>query len=163
MTDQAIRDVSAQHGAPFQRPRDVSPPQRDKILSFSSSSGGFGAAPAEHAPAERRQSSPAGDWSAAIELVQEASEAIRISEERAVELEAQLAQVMAQAAEEMRRLNAEIAGVEQRLARSEERARAAEDRADEAESWLARLHDAVYTAFAPLHRRTASGRADRDS
>lgn len=159
MTDQAIKDVSTQHGAPFQRPRDASPPHRDKIVSFTSS-GAFGApsAAAELAAPDRRPSGHVGDWSAAIELVHEASEAIRISEERAVELEAQLGQVMAQAAEEMRRLNAEIAGVEQRLARSEDRARAAEDRADEAEAWLGRLHEAVYTAFAPLHRRAAGGR-----
>ena len=160
MTDQAIKDVSTQHGAPFQRPRDASPPHRDKIVSFSSPSGAFGSpssAGAEPAP-DRRPPSHVGDWSAAIELVHEASEAIRISEERAAELEAQLGQVMAQAAEEMRRLNAEIAGVEQRLARSEDRARAAEDRADEAEAWLGRLHEAVFTAFAPLHRRAVGGR-----
>lgn len=100
-----------------------------------------------------------GDWTSALHLVEEASEAIRIGEERANELESQLEQVMIQAAEEVRRLNAELSASEQRAARAEDRTRAAEARANEAEAWLARLHNAVHSAFGPMQRGARSGSA----
>ncbi|WP_132250969.1 hypothetical protein [Methylobacterium segetis] len=90
---------------------------------------------------------PARDWSSALDLIQEATEAISISEERAADLEAQLQQVTTNANEEIRQLNAKVAAAERRAHKAEERARSAEARASEAETWLVRMHDAVLNGF----------------
>jgi small-conductance mechanosensitive channel len=115
----------------------------EKVVSFIPQAG-ESSRPAEE---PRQAAKSPRDWSTAIELIQEASEAIRISEERATELEGHLRQITAEASEEMRRLEAHIAAGEQRLLKAEERVRRAEARADEAEAWLVRLHDAVIGAF----------------
>lgn len=87
------------------------------------------------------------DWSSALDLIREATEAINISEERVIDLEAQLQQVTTNASEEMRELNVKILAAERRAQKAEERARAAEARANEAETWLVRIHDAVLNGF----------------
>ena len=87
------------------------------------------------------------DWSSALDLIREATEAISISEERVADLEAQLHQVTTTANEEMRDLNVKIAAAERRAQKAEERARTAETRANEAETWLVRIHDAVLNGF----------------
>ncbi|MCJ2052190.1 hypothetical protein [Methylobacterium sp. J-070] len=87
------------------------------------------------------------DWSSALDLIREATEAISISEERVADLEAQLHQVTTTANEEMRELNVKIAAAERRAQKAEERARTAEARANEAETWLVRIHDAVLNGF----------------
>jgi hypothetical protein len=113
------------------------------------------------------------ELSSAVELVQEASEAIRISEQRVEELEAQFDQYALESTDEIRRLNAELQASEQRLMHAEERLRQTEHRAQQAESrasqaesraaqaeaWLVRLHDAVQSGFGPLQRRLASRKA----
>ncbi len=99
------------------------------------------------------------DWSSAIELIREASEAIRFSEERVVDLESQLQDLTRQATDEIQRLEARLAAGEERLAKAEERVRAAEQRASVAESWLTRLHDAVFEAF-PRSNPPAEQRED---
>ena len=87
------------------------------------------------------------DWSSALDLIREATEAISINEERVADLEAQLHQVTTAANEEMRELNVKIAAAERRAQKAEERARTAEARAHEAETWLVRIHDAVLNGF----------------
>lgn len=87
------------------------------------------------------------DFKSAIDLIKEASEAIRFSEERSVELEQQLHQITTRSAEQMKALELQVAALERRLAKSEERARAAEVRANDAETWLSRLHDTIITSF----------------
>lgn len=87
------------------------------------------------------------DWSSALDLIQEATEAIRISEERSHDLEQEMQQMAAQARERTRLLEAQIAMAERRTEKAEERARHAEKRASEAEEWLSRLHDAIVTGF----------------
>ena len=117
----------------------------EKVVSFlPSSEGGSGAMSVNP---DNAGGPPLREWSAAVDLIEEASEAIRIGEQRAAELEAQLTHVTTQASEEMRRLNQQISLTEQKLSRAEERARLAESRAHEAEAWLVRLHDAAITAF----------------
>lgn len=91
--------------------------------------------------------SPVRDFKSAIDLIKEASEAIRLSEERAVELEQQLHQVSTRANEQVKALEIQVAALERRLLKSEERARAAEVRANDAETWLSRLHDTIITSF----------------
>ena len=80
------------------------------------------------------------NWSSTLDLIHEATTAIRISEERAAELEIELKRTVAQAIERERLL-------EQKVAATEARAELAESRASDAEEWLARLHDAVVTGF----------------
>lgn len=87
------------------------------------------------------------DWSSALDLVQEACEAIRISEERVQELERQGQQAMLQTREDIKALQLQIQAGERRAQAAEARASRAEARALEAESWLARLHDAITMGF----------------
>lgn len=117
----------------------------EKVITFLSPSEG-GSGPPSASP-DNGGGPPLREWSAAIDLIEEASEAIRIGEQRAAELENQLAHITTQASEEMRRLNHHVSLVEQKLVRAEERARLAESRAHDAEAWLVRLHDAAITAF----------------
>jgi hypothetical protein len=83
---------------------------------------------------------PKRDWSASLDLIHEATAAIRISEERAAELEQELEHTVARALERATALEAQVAA-------AQTRADLAERRADEAEEWLARLHDAVVEGF----------------
>ncbi|NEU10624.1 hypothetical protein G3T14_00585 [Methylobacterium sp. BTF04] len=85
---------------------------------------------------------PAGrrDWSSALDLIHEATAAIRISEERQSELEEELRRTVVQAVERARFLEAQVAA-------AENRADLAEKRASDAEEWLGRLHDAVVDGF----------------
>lgn len=92
-------------------------------------------------PVQRR------DWSSALDLVQEACEAIRISEERVQDLERQGQQASQQAREDIKALQLQIQAGERRAQAAEARATKAEARALEAESWLARLHDAIVMGF----------------
>ncbi|GJE62380.1 hypothetical protein MPOCJGCO_4513 [Methylobacterium trifolii] len=80
------------------------------------------------------------DWSSTLDLIREATAAIRISEERSSELEQELKRTVAQAIEREQALEA-------KFAKSEVRAELAEKRASEAEEWLARLHEAVVAGF----------------
>lgn len=80
------------------------------------------------------------NWSSTLDLIHEATAAIRISEERSSELEKELRVTVAQAIEREQVL-------EGKLAKSETRAELAEKRASEAEEWLARLHEAVVAGF----------------
>lgn len=170
MTDQAFKDGPNTMGPPTpQTPGRSTLPTRfgDKVVSFtlpridgekpktedfrteefrSEEFRGDEFRSEERAP-DALPSAPTRDWSSAIDLIHEASEAIRISQERSVDLETQLEQVMAQATNEVQRLNAQIVAGEQKLAATEERLRNTEARALEAEGWLVRLHDAIFTAF----------------
>lgn len=151
MTDRAYSDAptsfrasvdlrSRQNGAarPTDKIASLPPPNADDPPSFAG-----------------RGHAPTTDLSSAFELIAEASEAIRISEERAEDLQQQLYRLAEESSAELSRLTAEVAAGEQRLA-------AAEARANEAELWLVRLHDAVQSAFSPLQRRTKTDQiADR--
>ncbi len=148
MSDRASIDA-AYNGSPnvmmraWQAKADTSPEKVVSFMGLESRNGAFATSesPNESGPVVTRE------WASAVDLIREASEAIRVGEERAAELEAQLAQVVAQADLEIRRLEQEVATGVQNLARSEERVRLAEARATEAEEWLVRLHDAAIEAF----------------
>jgi hypothetical protein len=107
---------------------------------------------------------PSGrDWTSAIDLVNEARQAIRIGEERARTLEAEVRQITQEAAGEIARLKQELQlrtrELEQSQAREaalEKRAAEAELRATDAEVWLGRLHDSVIDAFKPLMAQPAA-------
>lgn len=162
VNDQALKDVSSFAPAVLNsgmlRARQAPPLHlADKVvplaLPVTEQAGIEGAAPA---PAALR------DWSSALELVQEASEAIRIGEERANQLEEHLAQVLQEAGDEIKRLNAVIASGERKLAETEERVGLAETRAAEAELWLAKLHDTVVASFTPMLKKGSDPAASDD-
>ena len=106
----------------------------DRVLKFSSSfkdrNGGSG----------ERGDAPKRDWSSAIDLVNEAFEAIRLADERAVAAENYHQQLIQHHKEQVR-------GLETRIATAEKRAEGAEGRLKEAESWLARFHDTIVDGF----------------
>lgn len=87
----------------------------------------------ENAPQKR-------DWSSAIDLVNEACEAVRLAEERAMTAERYSQQLNQYYAEQVR-------GLEVRLLAAEKRGEAANVRAAEAEEWLVRFHDAIVSGF----------------
>ncbi len=93
------------------------------------------------------RSGAARDWSAALDLVREASEAIRIRDERATEMEIEHRLEAERAAEEIRSLQEQLDESEVRLAETEARVRLAEARAAEAEAWLAKMHDTIVGSF----------------
>lgn len=80
------------------------------------------------------------DFSSALDLVEEAFEAIRIAEDRAVAAEDYHQQLVQHHKEQLRAL-------EVRLSASEKRAEAAEARAKEAETWLVKFHDTIVDGF----------------
>ncbi len=113
------------------------------------------------------------DWSAALDLVREASEAIRIRDERATEMEIEHRLDAERASEEIRSLQEQLDETEVRLAETEARVRLAEARAAEAEAWLAKMHDTIVGSFgqvlggedsaeAELRAALASGRLGDD-
>ncbi|RYE33885.1 MAG: hypothetical protein EOP23_06755 [Hyphomicrobiales bacterium] len=146
MTDQALKGIAAfvpalnAHAA---RQRQLSPlPLSEKVVSL--------ALPIVEQPVAQADVPVTRDWAAALELVREASEAIRVGEERASQLEQHLADVLTEANAEIKRLTDLISAGENKLAQSEAKASAAETRAVEAEAWLSKLHDAVVASFAPM-------------
>ncbi|KRD96294.1 hypothetical protein ASE63_11385 [Bosea sp. Root381] len=137
----------------------------DKIAAFPAvAPHALAAQPAPHAPAASAAGVPAPlpaapqrDWPSALALIEETSEAMRISDQRYAQLEERLHQTAGQAAASIRELEAQIAATNDQLWRAEERARQAELRALEAEAWLARLHDAVTSSFARANRAPSRG------
>ena len=122
---------------------DIEPPK--KVFPFS--------APYKPWPpqsASERASPPTNhqrDWSAALDLVNEAYEAIRIAEERAAAAEDYSKQLTQYHSEQLRVADA-------RLAAAEKRAEAAEARARESEDWLVKFHDAILDGFQKTKARS---------
>ena len=83
---------------------------------------------------------PRRDYNLVLNLIGEAQETLRLSEERVRELEAQIQDMIQQHREELTRAQTQIMQLEQR-------ARLAERRADDAEGWLDRMNQAITTAF----------------
>ncbi len=80
------------------------------------------------------------DWSSAIDLVNEAFEAIRLADERAIAAENYHQQLVQHHKEQVK-------GLEARIAASDKRAEFAEGRLKDAENWLARFHDTIVDGF----------------
>lgn len=87
------------------------------------------------------------DWSAALDLVNEAYEAIRIAEERATAAEDYSKQLTQYHGEQLRVADG-------RLAAAEKRAEIAEARAREAEDWLVKFHDTILDGFQKTKMRS---------
>lgn len=76
------------------------------------------------------------DWAAALDLINEACEAVKMSEQRAKDAELYNMNLVQSHAEQVKRLEA-------RAKEAESRAEAAERRAAEAEEWLLLFHDTI--------------------
>ncbi len=86
------------------------------------------------------------DWAAAVDLINEAAEAVRISDERANSAERYSQELVAYYGEQAKTAEAKIAALEKRLEISEAKAR-------EAEEWLVRFHDAIMAGFGSLLKK----------
>ena len=120
-----------------EKPNGEAGTEAEKVLRLVLA--GAGSAPAadqgrEERPLQKR------DWSSAIDLVNEACEAVRLAEERASTAERYSQQLNQYYAEQVK-------GLELRLQTAEKRAEAANARAAEAEEWLVRFHDAIVGGF----------------
>lgn len=97
----------------------------------------LGARHTQEAPADSRR-----DWGAALDMMQEAFEAVRLAEQQNQRLEGA-------AAEARRHYEAHLRRCEEQIAAATGRAEAAERRAAEAEGWLERFHAAIVEGFTP--------------
>lgn len=98
-------------------------------------------------------------WSSALDLVQEASEALRRSEERIEQLEAEADQQKVDTRGELEALQAQLRLAQREIERAYEQTAAATARAAAAEAWLDRLGGTIVSSFGRLssapQRRTS--------
>ena len=88
------------------------------------------------------------DWSAALDLIQEATEAIRLSEERVEELEREAEAQEVRTRAEYAALRDQLQLAQREIENAYARASTAEKQAQEANEWLARLNAAITQGFA---------------
>jgi len=92
---------------------------------------------------------PSGrDWSAGVDLVAEAADAVRLADERANSAERYSQELVTYYSEQVKTAEMKIAALEKRLEVSEAKAQ-------EAEEWLARFHDAIMTGFGSLIKKAS--------
>jgi hypothetical protein len=125
-------------GSRPEKPGSEASTEAEKVLRLVLSGAGGGGAGGDSGREEK--SLQKRDWSSAIDLVNEACEAVRLAEERASTAERYSQQLNQYYAEQVK-------GLELRLQTAEKRAEAANARAAEAEEWLIRFHDAIVTGF----------------
>lgn len=87
-----------------------------------------------------RSSAAKRDWSSALDLINEAFEAIRIADERALAADDYREQLEQHHRDQLKTL-------ESRLFTADKRVEIAEARAKEAEVWLAKFHDTIVDGF----------------
>jgi hypothetical protein len=127
----------------------------DKILRFS------------EADAERVEDRPVPEkhhLASALNIVYQAAEAARATEEHSRQVESRAQALIQRAIADVEAAEARIKAAEARAAAAESRAESAEARAREAEDWLNRIHTAIVEQLAPRHaelmeaavRRTAA-------
>ena len=104
------------------------------------------------------------DWSVALDLVQQAAVAIRVSAERTEAMETRARSLWARATQEIERAQARIGELEARLQDAEARASAAEAEVAEAREWAQRIHAALAAELSAgaklLHNRPGLAPAD---
>jgi hypothetical protein len=87
------------------------------------------------------------DWSAALDLIQEATEAIRMSEERVEELERAAEEQETRMRSEYALLRDQLQMAQREIEAAYARAAVAEKQAQDAHEWLARLNSAITQGF----------------
>ena len=95
------------------------------------------------------------DWVKTLYLVDQASDALRVAEERIRELEARNEELVQRATDELKAVQSMVHAAETRAMRAETRAKEAEERARVDRDWLLRIHDAMENLHAPRGRDTA--------
>lgn len=88
----------------------------------------------------------ARDWSAAVDLISEAAEAVRLADERAQAAEKYSQELADYYNEQAKAAETKIAVLESRLKASDVKLR-------DAEEWLARFHDAIMAGFGNLMKK----------
>ena len=109
----------------------------DNILSLLARTQQPGRWPSERKPGNEP------DWSVALDLVQQAAVAIRVSAERTEAMETRARSLWARATQEIERAQARIGELEARLQDAEARASTAEAEVAEAREWAQRIHAAL--------------------
>ena len=99
------------------------------------------------------QSEPMRDWAATLDLVQVASSAMRGSEARIAQLEAEAERQRAETRSEMEALQAQLRLAQREIERAYEQTAAAMARATAAEAWLEKLDDTIVNCFGRLSLR----------
>jgi hypothetical protein len=133
-------NLSTQKTAPvlddvtYLRSEDSSPAKEGVVRIVPSKPNRPSEFPLPNGTAQRR------DWASAIELVNEASQAIRLAEEKASAAERYSEELNQYHLEQAKLAEAKINALEKRL-------NLAESRANEAEEWLRRFHDAIMDGF----------------
>ena len=102
-----------------------------------------------HEPIPERPGPSERDWVKTLYLVDQASDALRVAEERIRELENRNEELIRRAADELKSVQAMLHAAETRALRAEARAKEAEDRARIDREWLLRIHDAMEQFGAP--------------
>jgi hypothetical protein len=102
--------------------------------------------PPAHSTISASSAHPNRDWAAAVELVNEAAEAVRLADERAIAAERYSRELADYYGEQIKTAEARIAVLESRLKTSDGKVR-------EAEEWLVRFHDAIVAGFGNLPTR----------
>ena len=100
---------------------------------------------------------PKPEWATALDLVQEACAALRASEERIEQLEAEADQSRLDSRGELEALQAQLRLAQREIERAYEQTAAATARATAAEAWLDRLGGSIVDSFgrlvtSPQHR-----------
>lgn len=120
---------------------------REKVTTLSSVAARNIASSAEEIEPQSSQpvaaQAPRRDWAAALTLVQEAAEAIRLSEERNQELRREAEEQAQQHHSDLTALHGQLLAAQREIEAANQRTRAAEQRAAEANDWLTRLDDAI--------------------
>ena len=89
------------------------------------------------------------DLAAALDLVHQAAESVRVTENRAQDMEMRTRALADRATEELRLAESRIQAAEARARAFEDRAVQAEARLHEAEEWLKRIHDVIVEELPP--------------
>lgn len=141
-------------------PVDTGPQDLDNVLRMRLARERPTAAPAPApAPVIRREEPRYDDrrrpqdWSAALEAVEEAADAMNSTQHQAKEIEARGVALAERALAELRSAEARIRTAEEATRIAEARASEAEDRLREAELWMARIQEAIETRLLPRNER----------
>ncbi len=98
------------------------------------------------------------EWAETLELVKEACDSIRISEERVALLEAELEQANLMSRSEIQNMAARLEAAKEEIQSANDRAEAMEFRAIEAEMWLGKINEALHEGFGAFVNRNSKGR-----
>lgn len=93
------------------------------------------------------------EFTAAMDLIREASEAARINDSRIADMESEIESLRAASASEVESLRMQLSAAHTKIASLEEQVESAEARATSAAMWLSKLHDAIVTSFSPVLKR----------